>query len=186
MNLLLSFFLHSAILSSWTHQSTRRHAYTCDVGCRMLQLSQLCGDGSCYSLLRGLPSECVPWCFSACVSLVRAMPAYKFGPIGFVRRSLVFCDFTYLCNLSFLLFTCYLILQSTNRSRYSSSMRAGVFAGRPAGTKLKPPTVFFWSPLHASVRSPEACSALAAPQAPCCCRQQPLLSFNLYLCVPWA
>jgi hypothetical protein len=39
--------------------------------------------------------------FGLCVaSSVRVMPAYKFGPSGFVRRSLVFCDFTYLCNLS--------------------------------------------------------------------------------------
>jgi hypothetical protein len=39
--------------------------------------------------------------FGLCVaSSVRVMPAYKFGPSGFVRRSLVFCDFTYLCSLS--------------------------------------------------------------------------------------
>jgi hypothetical protein len=40
--------------------------------------------------------------FGLCVaSSVRVMPAYKFGPSGFVRRSLVFCDFTYLCSLSY-------------------------------------------------------------------------------------
>jgi hypothetical protein len=40
--------------------------------------------------------------FGLCVAAsVRVMPAYKFGPSGFVRRSLVFCDFTYLCSLSF-------------------------------------------------------------------------------------